>query len=143
MGPRKTVHTTYREVKARVLGHQGLTHPHWGEKGGRGLQRGSQKGPRERERMLTNRGLGAGGEKNSAFSRISRRKDKYTLPEKQKAEQEGKKKHRIKLEPWGDHSHGRGHSNIKVFTDSIKMISQHWKDAGCEQCGFLLYSNVR
>lgn len=39
--------------------------------------------------MLRNRGLGARAE-NSAFSRISRRKDKYTLPEKQKTEQEKK-----------------------------------------------------
>ena len=30
MGPRKTVHTTYREVKARVLSRQGFTCPHWG-----------------------------------------------------------------------------------------------------------------
>ena len=60
MGPRKTVHTTYREVKARVPGHQGLIHPHWGA-GGKGGPRAPEGLPEraERERMLRNRGLGA------------------------------------------------------------------------------------
>lgn len=84
MGPRKTVHTTYREVKARVLGHQGLTHPHWGEKGGRGLQRGSQKGPRERERECLQTEVWEQEEKKTVLSAGSQEEKISTRSQKSK-----------------------------------------------------------